>query len=409
MFFRRLSSSASTWVYPGKPISLSGKDAMRALPVTTGTFRVGHIGPEEVLENNVHVFDISDLQTNTLIPKGCCTPAHSWLRWCLPLSTNTGLQATFQLFGTRQIRIGRILELLDAFTADVAYRHASVGGGPYESYDGVIVTAALDQLAFDKLDFSFDEDLILEGSVCRVGRSSMDVNVDVTSGNNHVSAHFILVARELGSAPAAKTVPKLVPILPVEKVNFQRYNQDHVHRVTGSQNSLSRIPPSNQETQLIHSMLYTNPQQNVIPIHCTVVSKTMLMHQQHRNIHGKIFGGFLTREAFELAWVCTYNYCKVYPVISRIDDISFLKPVEVGSIMSFEATLSYSRKGSSRVIVDVKARVLDPQTDSSELTNTFYFEFDIGTLMDGVPVVSPRTYDEAMMYLDGRRRHQRHI
>jgi hypothetical protein len=30
---------------------------------------------------------------------------------------------------------------------------------------------------------------------------------------------------------------------------------------------------------------------------------TLYMHPQERNIHGKIFGGYLMKEAFELAWI----------------------------------------------------------------------------------------------------------
>jgi len=32
------------------------------------------------------------------------------------------------------------------------------------------------------------------------------------------------------------------------------------------------------------------------------------MHTQERNIHGKIFGGFLIREMIELGWVAACKY-----------------------------------------------------------------------------------------------------
>jgi hypothetical protein len=35
---------------------------------------------------------------------------------------------------------------------------------------------------------------------------------------------------------------------------------------------------------------------------------TLYMHPQERNIHGKIFGGYLMKEAFELAWIGMYMY-----------------------------------------------------------------------------------------------------
>jgi acyl-CoA hydrolase len=32
------------------------------------------------------------------------------------------------------------------------------------------------------------------------------------------------------------------------------------------------------------------------------------MHTQNRNVHGKVFGGFLIREMIELAWVAGCKY-----------------------------------------------------------------------------------------------------
>lgn len=34
------------------------------------------------------------------------------------------------------------------------------------------------------------------------------------------------------------------------------------------------------------------------------------MHYQDRNLHGKIFGGVLMREAFELGWLAAYIHAK---------------------------------------------------------------------------------------------------
>lgn len=75
----------------------------------------------------------------------------------------------------------------------------------------------------------------------------------------------------------------------------------------------------------------------------TKIEKTLIMHGQDRNVHGKIFGGYLTREAFELAWTCAYLHgnMKALPNILNIDDINFWTPVDVGSIMRFTAQITY--------------------------------------------------------------------
>lgn len=47
------------------------------------------------------------------------------------------------------------------------------------------------------------------------------------------------------------------------------------------------------------------------------------MHVQDKNLHGKIFGGHVMREAIELGWLNAYLHCKGKgnPEIFNIDDI----------------------------------------------------------------------------------------
>mgnify|MGYP002621178700 FL=1 len=78
--------------------------------------------------------------------------------------------------------------------------------------------------------------------------------------------------------------------------------------------------------------------QQYTPIPETHLEKSMLMHVQDKNLSGKVFGGFVMREAAELGWVTAFSYdCgKSYPEFVHIDDVLFLNPVEVGSIATFE-------------------------------------------------------------------------
>ena len=58
----------------------------------------------------------------------------------------------------------------------------------------------------------------------------------------------------------------------------------------------------------------------------TVFKNTLLMHAQERNVHGKIFGGYLMKTAYELAWSAAVIYMGVYtPVFVAVDDIQFVK------------------------------------------------------------------------------------
>ena len=43
------------------------------------------------------------------------------------------------------------------------------------------------------------------------------------------------------------------------------------------------------------------------------------------------------RQAFELAWANTYVYSGQRPFVKHMDDISFKKPVPVGSLLYFNS------------------------------------------------------------------------
>jgi len=69
-------------------------------------------------------------------------------------------------------------------------------------------------------------------------------------------------------------------------------------------------------------------------------------HPQAKNIHGKLFGGFIMRRAFELAWASAHLHARCRPVFRALDDITFLAPVEIGSIMKFDSKVVYVPAGT---------------------------------------------------------------
>jgi acyl-coenzyme A thioesterase 9 len=58
----------------------------------------------------------------------------------------------------------------------------------------------------------------------------------------------------------------------------------------------------------------------------TKFKNTMLMHLQERNVHGKIFGGYLMKVAYELAWATASAFFGVHSMVfAAVDDIQFVK------------------------------------------------------------------------------------
>ncbi len=113
------------------------------------------------------------------------------------------------------------------------------------------------------------------------------------------------------------------------------------------------------------------------------------------------------RLAFELSFSTAYLFERKQPVFVCMDDITFLKPVEIGSMLSLDATVVYTQDGYA--IVETIASVINPHIGQKEVTNTFVFTFYYPQEYSNQPSdrvlkkVIPHTYEEAMRYLSGRR------
>lgn len=55
----------------------------------------------------------------------------------------------------------------------------------------------------------------------------------------------------------------------------------------------------------------------------TSLSNTFVCQPQQRNMHGRIFGGFLMRRAFELGFATTYLFAGSRPSFVRVDEVTF--------------------------------------------------------------------------------------
>lgn len=64
-----------------------------------------------------------------------------------------------------------------------------------------------------------------------------------------------------------------------------------------------------------------------ILIRDTCLQNSFICQPQQRNIHGRIFGGFLMRRAFELAFATTYAFAGAAPHFLEVDHVDFVRPV----------------------------------------------------------------------------------
>jgi len=108
------------------------------------------------------------------------------------------------------------------------------------------------------------------------------------------------------------------------------------------------------------------------------------------------------RLAYELAIASALLFTRSRVRFLSLDGISFRKPVPIGSILHLTSHVTCTQpqdNGESLVHVVIQADVVDPLTGSRETTNDFRFTWSSPSQR----TVAPRTYKEAMMWLEGRR------
>ncbi len=120
------------------------------------------------------------------------------------------------------------------------------------------------------------------------------------------------------------------------------------------------------------------------------------------------------RKSYELAWLSAAVFYGTHDIIfSFVDDIQFVKPVPIGSIIEFVTFVAYSRSGYC--VIHCRCYEFDISTNARTLTNVLKYVFSAAGL--GVEVeargppaspssfveVMPREYNEILSYLEGKR------
>ena len=74
-----------------------------------------------------------------------------------------------------------------------------------------------------------------------------------------------------------------------------------------SQRDMKKFVPNFDESRDFQKYLQYLERQDenvkITAMNKTEIESTLLMHGQDRNRHGKIFGGYLMRQAFDMSWI----------------------------------------------------------------------------------------------------------
>ena len=385
------------------------------------------------------------LSVDDLIPR---ERSASWLEITYPFSTDDELRDKYMIGGDDTLRAGMFLEELDAFSADCSARHADAAN---EARPLSVVTAAHDGLSiFERL--SARHDLRLRGSVVSVGTSSMEVRTDLLRVLRSTKeadeedflgcCYTVMVARERGSFSKAAVHPLLAQDTVSDSEARAASTRRAAARKQLAANALYHKPPSPTEVPLLHE-LWRDARREAdaadgaeapstrsdgdstvvrVPMRASEQIAVDVMQPSHRNMNGYMFGGYLMRRAYEVAWLSAYRFGRAPPNFAGLDDVSFNTPIELGAIIELIGRAVYAAEDET-LRVCVEAHKLSLRTGKREPANLFHFIFrpsataeppesapgGVDTLRQDVPPVYrrevlPETYEEGMLYLEGRRR-----
>ncbi|EMC97194.1 hypothetical protein BAUCODRAFT_443059 [Baudoinia panamericana UAMH 10762] len=351
----------------------------------------------------------------------------------LPLAQDPWLLDTY-LNSSGHIRLGTIFMDLDALSGVIAYKHTGD--------DVTTVTAAFDRIT---INHPLHEicDLQLSGQVSYTGRSSMEISLQVARApqpGQKVKQEDVMITCQCTMVSLDPSTKKPVEIAQVrrdtdeEKQLFEQGEKNSKHRKDLAKRSLLKTTPNDEESDLIHAMWqrqlqYHDPNDslrkpdNVHFMDTTRLNTANIMQPQYRNRHNfMIFGGFLLKQTFELAFCCAASFAHTRPTFVSLDPSTFQNPVPVGSVLYLTATIVYtdpplvsnSNEGAAaeqsqsdnqqtRVQVRVDSKVRNVEHGETKPTGQFNYTFTV----DRNIKVLPRTYTEFMMYVDARRRVRR--
>ncbi|KAF7825912.1 acyl-coenzyme A thioesterase 9, mitochondrial-like [Senna tora] len=319
-----------------------------------------------------------------------------------------------------EVRIGKLLEDLDALAGTISVKHCS--DDDCTTRPLLLVTASVDKIVLKK-PISVDHDLKIVGSVIWVGRSSIEIQLDVTQSSEDdpdtsdlvaLTANFIFVARDSKTQKAAP-VNRLSPETEHEKFLFEQAEarnnlkkKKRGERRDFDGGEVNRLKALLAEGRIFCDMPALADRDSIL-LRDTHLENSLICQPQQRNIHGRIFGGFLMHRAFELAFSTAYAFAGLVPCFLEVDHVDFLRPVDVGDFLRFKSCVLYTElhnPDQPLINVEVVAHVTRPELRSSEVSNTFYFTFTVRpeakTMKNGFRLrnVVPATEEEARRILE---------
>ena len=100
-----------------------------------------------------------------------------------------------------------------------------------------------------------------------------------------------------------------------------------------------------------------------------VISELML--PSHSNFNGKIHGGYILSLLDQIAFACASKHSRAYCVTASVDTVDFLRPIEIGELVTMKASVNYV--GRSSMVIGIRVEAENIQTGDIKHCNSSYF------------------------------------
>ena len=112
-------------------------------------------------------------------------------------------------------------------------------------------------------------------------------------------------------------------------------------------------------------------QQNYKSVEVSQVVISELMLPSHSNFNGKIHGGYILSLLDQIAFACASKHSRAYCVTASVDTVDFLKPIEIGELVTMKASVNYV--GRSSMVIGIRVESENIQTGAIKHCNSSYF------------------------------------
>jgi acyl-CoA hydrolase len=136
---------------------------------------------------------------------------------------------------------------------------------------------------------------------------------------------------------------------------------------------------------------------------------TTVMTPDMQNFSGNVHGGDILKLVDRAAYACAARYAKKHVLTLSVDQVIFKKPIHVGEIVTFYASVNYV--GCTSMEIGIKITAENPLTGDVRHTNTCYLTWvavDEKGKPTALPPYTPETETEKRRYNEAQLRKELH-